>query len=134
MEQYTGECLCGACSYVITGDKPKAMFLCHCSRCRKESGSFCAANVFFKDAQLTWEKGADNISSFKLKKSRKQRFFCKTCGCPLPYQNENGPLVLPAGSLNDDVLLEPTAHVFYESRASWEDKIADLKRFDELPM
>lgn len=32
MNQYTGECLCGACRYVITGQKPKAMYLCLCER------------------------------------------------------------------------------------------------------
>jgi hypothetical protein len=26
MNQYKGECLCGACRYVITGQKPSAMF------------------------------------------------------------------------------------------------------------
>lgn len=37
MNRYQGGCLCGACRYVIaTGQKPKAMYLCHCSRCRKE--------------------------------------------------------------------------------------------------
>lgn len=133
MQQYTGECLCGACSYTITAEKPKVMYLCHCSRCRKETGSLCAANAFFKDAQLSWEKGAENISSFTLENTRKVRHFCKTCACPLPFQNEKGYLMLPVGSLSDSSLVEPTAHIFCASRASWEDKIGDLARFDALP-
>jgi hypothetical protein len=132
MNQYKGTCLCGACRYVITAQKPQAMFLCHCSRCRKETGSAHASTVFFNEAQLLWETGQENISHFKLENTRKQRAFCKTCGCPLPRQ-EGNHIVLPAGTLEGDIPLEPTAHIYYESRASWEDKLVDLKRFNELP-
>jgi hypothetical protein len=138
MNRYKGECLCGACRYVITGQKPKAMYLCHCSRCRKETGTIHGANVFFKDAQLLWEKGDDKLTYFKLEGTRHQRAFCNDCGSPLPMpmSGENGNIVLPAGTLDDlddDTILKPTAHIFYASRSSWEDKLMDLKRFDELP-
>lgn len=133
MNQYKGACLCGACRYIITGQKPKAMYLCHCSRCRKETGTIHAANVFFNDAQLLWEKGENNITYFKLEGTRKERAFCRTCGSPLPRREGEHHVVLPAGTVDDDTFLEPTAHIFYASRASWEDKVMDLKRFDELP-
>ncbi|QMT59114.1 GFA family protein [Legionella sp. PC997] len=133
MNRYTGKCLCGECRYVITGQKPKVMFLCHCSRCRKETGSIHGANVFFETAQLSWVSGESNLGYFKLHNTRKERIFCKTCGSPLPRQDESGGVILPAGSLDHDVFLEPTAHIFYASRVSWEDKLADLQRFDELP-
>lgn len=133
MNQYQGECLCGACRYVITAEqKPLAMYLCHCSRCRKETGTIHGANVFFEEAQLLWKKGKDNISFFKLENTRKQRAFCKICGSPLPRQ-ENSQVILPAGSLDNNISLEPTAHIFYESRSTWEDRLINLKRFDELP-
>ncbi|HHT0594718.1 TPA: GFA family protein [Legionella anisa] len=133
MNRYTGECLCGACRYVITGQKPTAMYLCHCSRCRKETGSIHGATVFFNDAQLSWERGEKNIRYFKLNDTRKERMFCTTCGCPLPRQSEKGKVVLPVGTLDNDAYLEPTAHIFCGSRASWEDKLLHLQRFDELP-
>ena len=135
MNQYKGKCLCGACCYVITGQKPKAMYLCHCSRCRKETGTLHGANVFFDKAQLLWEKGHDNITYFRLGDTRKQRAFCTICGSPLPRQDGECDVILPAGTLDKDVFLQstPTAHIFYASRSSWEDKIMDLKQFDELP-
>ncbi len=132
MRQYTGECLCGACRYVITGQKPRAMYFCHCSRCRKETGTVHGANIFFNDAQLLWDKGEDNITTFKMGGTKKRRSFCKTCGSPLPQESKTGHLMLPAGSLDDDTQLEPTAHIFYASRASWEDQLLNLKRFDEF--
>jgi hypothetical protein len=133
MNKYKGECLCGACCYVIAGERPKAMYLCHCSRCRKETGTVHGANVFFNDAQLLWKKGKDNITYFELKNTKKQRAFCKICGSPLPRQDKECGVILPAGTLDDATFLEPTAHIFYASRSSWEDKLIDLKRFDELP-
>ena len=135
MNQYKGECLCGACRYVITGQKPQAMYLCHCSRCRKETGTIHGANVFFNGAKLSWEKGADKVTSFKLAGTRHQRAFCQDCGSPLPMSmsGDHGNIVLPAGTLDDDIFLKPTAHIFYASRSSWEDKAMDLTRFDELP-
>jgi hypothetical protein len=42
-------------------------------------------------------------------------------------------VVLPAGTLDDDISLEPTAHIYYASGSSWESKIADVQCFDELP-
>lgn len=133
MNKYTGTCLCNACCYTVTGQAPQAMYLCHCSRCRKETGSIHGSNVFFTKAQLEWQKGEDNISNFHLQNTKKQRAFCKTCGSPLPWQYAHGHVVVPAGSLNDDSFLTPTAHIFCASRASWEDKLATVKRFDELP-
>lgn len=133
MNRYSGECLCGACRYVITGQKPKAMYLCHCSRCRKETGTIHGATVFFSDAQLSWDKGEDNLRHFHLEGTRKNRSFCKTCGSPLPRLEGDGRVVLPAGTLDDDASLEPTAHIYYASRSSWENKMSDLKCFDELP-
>ena len=61
MIRYAGECLCGTCRYVITNKGPAAFYLCHCSRCRKETGTVHGANIFLNDALLIWEKGEDNI-------------------------------------------------------------------------
>lgn len=133
MNKYTGQCLCGSCRYIITAEKPKAMYLCHCSRCRKETGTIHGANVFFNNALLVWEYGQNYLTYFKLEGTRKQRVFCNICGSPLPRQENDSHVILPAGSLDDDSSLEPTAHIYFASRASWEDNISNLKKFDELP-
>jgi hypothetical protein len=134
MNRYSGKCLCGSCCYLITGEKPKFMYLCHCSRCRKETGSSYGASIFFDSAQVTWQKGKINVRHFKLEGTRKERAFCNICGTPLPWQNELGQTVLPAGTLDlEDSFVVPTAHIFYTSRALWEDKVTNIKCFDEAP-
>jgi len=109
------------------------MYLCHCSRCRKETGTIYGANVFFSDAELVWLLGKDNSTHFKLENTRKERMFCKTCGSPLPRKEGESSVVLPAGTLEGGADLTPTAHIFYESRASWEDDVGKAKRFNGLP-
>lgn len=130
---YQGECLCGAVRYVITAPAPSKMFLCHCSRCRKETGTIHGANVFFPEGELCWERGEDLLKFFQLAGSRKARQFCSTCASPLPRTTPDGRIVLPAGSLDDDSSLEPTAHIFCASGSAWEAKVEGLTRYDELP-
>jgi hypothetical protein len=43
----TGSCLCGAVSFEVSGAFD-SFFLCHCSRCRKDTGSAHAANLFWR--------------------------------------------------------------------------------------
>lgn len=133
MNEFKGQCLCGGCRYRINGAVPFAMYLCHCSRCRKETGTIHGANAFFKNAQLSWERGEEHIRYFTLEHTRKKRAFCTICGSPLPHQNSD-LLVVPAGTVDDDSALKPTAHIFCNNRAPWEDDILNLPRFDELPV
>ena len=109
------------------------MFLCHCSRCQKETGSAFGATVFFENAELHWTKGSTEVCHFKLDKTRKERAFCKTCGTPLPRLERDQQVVLPAGCLDDASQIEPTAHIFYDSRPPWLEKLVQTDKFDELP-
>lgn len=133
INHYTGECLCGKTRYSILAPKPKGMFFCHCSLCRKETGTVHGANIFFENSELTWNLGSENITFFNLPGTRHSRAFCKICGSPLPRLEATDRLVLPAGTLDDDSTLEPTAHIFVESRSSWEDGLATIPKFAELP-
>ncbi len=133
MKQCEGGCQCGACRYTATWEQPEEMYLCHCSRCRKETGTSHGANVFIKDAQFLWKQGSNNITFYRIENTKKERAFCTSCGSPVPIQLDERTWTIPAGSLDDDTFLTPTAHIFYGSRASWEDKKTNLKRFDGLP-
>jgi len=132
--EFRGGCLCGAVSYRLTGPAPRFMFFCHCSRCRKLSGTVHCANVFFSPgAQLEWLTGEDAVRSFDLPGTRKGSAFCTTCGSQLPRTRADGRTVIPAGSLDESPDLVPTAHIYCESRAPWEDAIGGAPRHDELP-
>nr|WP_281351962.1 GFA family protein [Microvirga makkahensis] len=55
-----GACLCGTVRFRISGEFEHS-FLCHCARCRKDTGSAHAANLFPSTATRTWISGHDSI-------------------------------------------------------------------------
>jgi hypothetical protein len=51
----TGSCLCRSVRYTVQGE-PQRAFHCHCSRCRKATGTGHASNLFFAGT-LVWNAG-----------------------------------------------------------------------------
>jgi len=129
----TGQCLCGAVKFRISGAF-ESFFLCHCARCRKDSGSAHSANLFSSTAKITWVSGAENIKKFQLPGTRHVKCFCTTCGSALPFsQASDGMLVVPAGALDSHIGIRPNAHICCSSRANWDNDLDSLKRIDGLP-
>lgn len=126
----TGSCLCGRIHYTVTGE-PAHFYHCHCSRCRKASGTGHASNMFVKGS-LTWESGEELVSRFKLPEA--ERFtntFCRQCGGRLPRANEaTGVVMIPVGSLDVEPGFEPEARIFMGSRTAWSCRDGRLPEFD----
>ena len=60
-----GSCVCGAVEYDIT--QPYRFFqYCHCSRCRKRSGSAHAANIAVLVDQFAWVCGEEHVKRYEL--------------------------------------------------------------------
>jgi len=130
---HRGSCLCGRATYEIHGDF-QSFFLCHCSRCRKDSGSAHGANLFSTEARLEWLSGQDRVKTFRLPETRHQRSFCADCGSALPgLQGDGALLVVPAGSLDSEVPIRPNAHINVASRAGWDDHLETIPQIDGLP-
>ena len=127
-----GKCLCGAIEFELHGELPN-LYQCHCSLCRKVTGS--SANAAFRIAadQLTWISGNVQIREFVTESGFKSHF-CATCGSPVPNLTSNDSAYwIPAGLLEDGSELALVAHLYVASRASW-DMIADVgEQFDEMP-
>ncbi|WP_298493904.1 GFA family protein [uncultured Maritimibacter sp.] len=132
-ETMTGRCLCGAVSFRVTGTID-SFYLCHCSRCRRDSGSAHSANLFSTTVRLDWLSGTAGVRHFRLTGTRHARQFCSTCGSALPLSDpDTGLVVVPAGSLDGPVPLRPTAHISMASRADWDDDLAARPALDGLP-
>ena len=119
-ERLTGSCLCGAVSYEVRG--PFARFgHCHCSRCRKATGSAHSSNLYALPANFAWLSGSDRVVRFDLPGARSfSTTFCRTCGSPLPHPTRSGrELILPAGSLDAEPSQPPSSHTEWAARASW---------------
>lgn len=129
----TGQCLCGTVKFCISGEF-ESFFLCHCRRCRKDSGSAHSANLFSSKAKIAWVAGEENIKTFQLSGSRHVKSFCMDCGSALPVsQADGGVIVVPAGSLDSEVDIRPNAHICLASRANWDNDLASVERINGLP-
>ncbi|MCW8905927.1 MAG: GFA family protein [Sedimenticola sp.] len=131
--RYKGSCLCGKVHFEIEGVF-ESFYLCHCRYCRKDTGSAHASNLFSSSARLHWLSGEEGVSTFALPSTQHARSFCSHCGSALPsVQVEGKLLVVPAGSLDDEVPLRPDAHLFNASRADWDSGLEKVPLFDRLP-
>lgn len=127
----SGSCLCGAIQYSATGQS-KHFFHCHCSRCRKASGTGHSSNLFLQGT-LNWKSGEDSLTHYKVPEA--ERFtntFCRVCGSRMPRTIENiGMIFIPAGTLDDEPDIGPQARIFANSRAGWSCSGENLPEFDE---
>jgi len=131
--KHQGSCLCGDVRFEILGAFEQ-FFLCHCARCRKDTGSAYAANLFSQSAQLNWLSGQSAIRTYQVPSTLHQKSFCSGCGSAVPgLQMKGGLLVVPAGSLDTPVPLRPTAHICTASRADWDEKLEEVPQIEGLP-
>ncbi len=127
-----GSCLCGAVRYEV--DLPFDHFLyCHCSRCRKATGTAHAANAIVKPEAFRWLASEDRLARYDLPTARSfATSFCKQCGSPMPHLTRSRTrVIVPAGSLDEDPGVKPTVHAYWASRATWYEGDPDLPKVDD---
>jgi len=132
MTEHFGSCLCGTVSFTVIGDF-ESFYLCHCRHCQKDTGSAHAANLFSQSAKLTWQSGADAVTSYTLPGTQHNKSFCKLCGSALPSTQVAEVLVVPAGCLDTELSILPNAHIFSASKAAWDGKLEQVPEFEGLP-
>jgi hypothetical protein len=120
MTAFRGSCLCGGVVFEV--DDPFDKFLnCHCSRCRKASGTAHSCEVVVKAAALRWLQGEALVTRFDLAQARSfATAFCSRCGSPMPHLTRSGrEAIVPAGSFDQHLGAAPDRHVHWTSRADW---------------
>ncbi len=116
----TGECNCGAIQFEIHTDLP-GVFVCHCSICRRSTGSNGIAVVVFPKDQFRWVRGQEFVATWKKPGADWQTWFCRVCGSPVPGENDATRMFAPAGSLTRGAKdLKVLHHVFVGSKAPWD--------------
>ena len=133
MSTLSGSCLCGAVRYTVSGEAQR-FYHCHCSRCRKASGTGHASNLFVQGS-LTWNSGEELVRTFKLPEAaRFANSFCEVCGSRMPrFIEKLGMVFIPAGSLEDEPDMRPQARIFLDSRAKWSCDESALPWFEQYP-
>ncbi|MDK2968470.1 MULTISPECIES: GFA family protein [Lacrimispora] len=131
--KYKGSCLCGKVTFEIEGEFEN-FFLCHCERCRKDTGSAHAANLFSSSARLRWLSGEEKVKTFNYHSEGHIKSFCSDCGSALPNLQFDGKLLaVPAGSMDSDIHIKPQGHIFCHNKANWDNDLDNVPKFEELP-
>lgn len=118
-----GSCLCGAIEFQING-RVSQIGQCHCSMCRKSTGTAHATSLLASAKNFRWLSGEDNVSTHTNSLGY-DTAFCSQCGSPLP-KDRGKVFVVPAGSLDTDPDVKPAFHSFVGSKAAWDEIRDDL--------
>lgn len=130
-----GSCLCGGVSFEIS--RAIGPFeLCHCSRCRKASGSAFVAGLGVRRDDFRLVQGRELITAFEAPIREAppayRSCFCSRCGSPLPDASGDSPwFEIPAGLLDDDPGLRPDKHIFIDFKSPWFGITDTLPRLDK---
>jgi hypothetical protein len=129
---HQGSCLCGEVRYEIHGELGPA-FYCHCSRCRKASGSAFASNAVVNAQAFVVVAGAQALRSY-VAASGLSRQFCGQCGSPILSQRQGVPVVrVRMGTLDSPVDQGPQAHIYTDSKAPWYDILDERIQHPDRP-
>ena len=130
----TGGCACGAIRYECT-EEPVVSVHCQCRGCQHFSGTghmslmvVPADAVTVAGAPKFYDSPADSGGTTR-------RGFCPDCGSPV-IGNSSGMadvVFLPAGSLDDPSLFDPTVAVFTERGHAWDHLDPGLIGFPGMP-
>lgn len=129
--RYVGSCLCQAVRYEITTELGDFGY-CHCTSCRKASGSAHGANVPVDRAHFHLVRGAAALREYESSPG-KYRCFCSSCGSPLYAYLSATPEVLRVrlGSLDTPFNRRVKAHTFVSDKAAWDHIEGDTPQFPE---
>ena len=129
-EKLEGACLCGAFRFVLRGPIDTFNF-CHCSRCRRRTGSAFAAVLHARSSDFTV------LTDHTLRKFEPSgwnaRHFCGDCGSPLPmWDNEEDHVGIPAGLITD-LERKPDLEIMTGSKAAWGEPSGHCPLYEAFP-
>jgi hypothetical protein len=125
----TGMCLCRSVRYTVS-DEFVYSANCHCSNCRRATGSAFKPFAGIERAKLRVVQGEDQI--LKYGDEDGHDVHCNACGSLLYSVVREGAFVHVAlGTLVDAPSIRPSAHIFVGSKAPWFTITDGLPQYDE---
>jgi len=133
-----GSCLCGGVRFEV--ERVVGPFeLCHCSRCRKISGSAFIAAVGVDRRDFRYLSGQELVVSYDAPiidaPPPYRSTFCSRCGSPVPDPTSTAPwFEIAAGLLDGDLGLVPERHIMVDRKSSWYSIADALPQLDKAAL
>lgn len=121
MNIHTGQCLCGRVHYQVLGE-PLRIGLCHCTDCRRESGSAFAMFAVWPRAAFS---SSGDFSTYE------GRSFCFACGARL-FNLSDDEAEIRVGSMDmAPTDLKPTYEIWTKRREAWLHPLEHIAQYTE---
>ncbi len=126
-----GQCYCRAVTYEVA-DEFEYAANCHCSDCRRATGSAFKPFAGIKVAKIAITSGNDDVKFYGGEVDR--NVHCNICGSLLFSVVRNGAYAhVTLGTLVDAPRIEPQEHIFVRSKAPWYEINDALPQYQTLP-
>jgi hypothetical protein len=124
-----GKCFCGAVQYAVADEFLYAAY-CHCSNCRRTTGSAFKPFAGIERGKLRLTQGHGDLLIFGDEQGNDTH--CKACGSLLYSVVRAGAWVHVAmGTLVEGPTIRPTKHIFVGAKAPWFTITDELPQYEE---
>jgi hypothetical protein len=116
----TGGCLCGGVRFEVT-EPPVTAVYCHCTRCRRRTGTAAAASARLAPGSLRITGGEELVRSY-VPDEGFAKDFCSACGGALWSRHPEDPDLISVrmGAFDTDPGIRPSARQYVDYAAPWE--------------
>jgi hypothetical protein len=130
-KKVTGSCLCGKIRYEAQVFL-KSGYYCHCRICQKSTGQPAEISVPIKAGTLVFTKSKPK---YFVSSEHGKRGFCDDCGSRLLWQaldpQNDWFTNIDVGSLDSPEEVEPSSHIFVDTKLPWYKIDEQLPKFRE---
>lgn len=131
-KQLRGQCLCGSVQYAVRDEFEYALN-CHCTQCRRATGSAFKSLAGIRRSSMSVNKGSDCLIIYGDEKASHD-VRCRNCGSLLYSIVRDGAYAHVAmGTLLDEPGIRPSMHIFVGSKAPWHVITDDLPKHEGFP-
>jgi hypothetical protein len=134
MREINGGCLCGQVRYSAKAD-PAFVGVCHCKNCQKQTGTAFSVLVGVPKSALSIDGKITTFHDTGSSGQSVERNFCPECGSPIFTAAAAIPDItfIKAGTIDDTSWLDPTVHIYCDSKEAWAPIPEGTQRFAKMP-
>lgn len=134
MPKLTGNCLCGAVTFLADGDI-LMQGNCHCTDCQQVSGSAYATLLFMNADDVSINGKTKKFEHVVDSGNTLSKDFCLNCGSQMFGANKARPgmIAIKAGTVNEKHHIKPQFNVFASRKLDCTILDDSIPYFDEMP-
>jgi hypothetical protein len=133
MAELKGSCRCGKVTYTVSAD-PIFTGICHCTSCRKSTGSAYATVVGVPAPALKVTGATTQFDDVGDSGKATHRAFCPSCGTTVTQWADvmDGVMMIGLGTVENPSSVSPAMQIFCDSALPWA-KVPDMQGFPRMP-